>query len=143
MTYSKEFKQQAIKLSDEIGTQKACEQLGLSYFTLGGWRKKENRKRIMDEKTAENITTPLTEREKKLLKYIHIRSLITRIFCVYFINLNYLFLMHTTKKTSPISQRSLKNKEKNNLLKDYDSINALNLSLREECRKRTKAFFSI
>jgi transposase len=70
MTYSKEFKQQAIKLSDEIGTQKACEQLGLSYFTLGGWRKKENRKRIMDEETAENITTPLTEREKKLMKEI-------------------------------------------------------------------------
>jgi transposase len=70
MTYSKEFKQQAIKLSDEIGTQKACEQLGLSYFTLGGWRKKENRKRIMDEKTTENITTPLTEREKKLMKEI-------------------------------------------------------------------------
>ena len=66
MTYSKEFKQQAIKLSDEIGTQKACEQLGLSYFTLGGWRKKENRKRIMDEKT----TSPLTEREKKLMKEI-------------------------------------------------------------------------
>jgi transposase len=70
MTYSKEFKQQAIKLSDEIGTQKACEQLGLSYFTLGDWRKKENRKRIMNEKTAENITAPLTEREKKLMKEI-------------------------------------------------------------------------
>ena len=70
MTYSKEFRQQAIKLSDEIGTQKACEQLGLSYFTLGGWRKKENRKRIMDEETTENITTPLTEREKKLMKEI-------------------------------------------------------------------------
>ena len=70
MTYSKEFKQQAIKLSDEIGTQKACEQLGLSYFTLGGWRKKENRKRIMDEKTTENTSVPLTEREKKLMKEI-------------------------------------------------------------------------
>ena len=66
MTYSKEFKQQAIKLSDEIGTQKASEQLGLSYFTLGGWRKKENRKQIMNEKT----TAPLTEREKKLMKEI-------------------------------------------------------------------------
>ena len=64
MTYSKEFKQQAIKLSDEIGTQKACEQLGLVYFTLINWRKKENRKRIMNEET----TTPLTEREKKLMK---------------------------------------------------------------------------
>ncbi|MBQ2124546.1 MAG: transposase [Spirochaetales bacterium] len=70
MTYSKEFKQQAIKLSDEIGTQKACEQLGLSYFTLGGWRKKENRKRIMDEETTENTSVPLTEREKKLMKEI-------------------------------------------------------------------------
>jgi transposase len=37
---------------------------------LGGWRKKENRKRIMDEETTENITTPLTEREKKLMKEI-------------------------------------------------------------------------
>lgn len=55
MTYSKEFKQQAIKLSDEIGTQKACEQLGLTYFTLGGWRKKENRKRIIDEETLPTI----------------------------------------------------------------------------------------
>ena len=114
MTYSKEFKQQAIKLSDEIGTQKACEQLGLSYFTLGGWRKKENRKRIMDEKTAENITTPLTEREKKLLKYIHIRSLITRIFCVYFINLNYLFLMHTEKRLLRFLREVLRIKERNN-----------------------------
>ena len=44
--------------------------MGLTYFTLGDWRKKENRKRIMDEKTTENITTPLTEREKKLMKEI-------------------------------------------------------------------------
>ena len=43
MKYSKEFKQQAIKLSDEIGTKKASEQLGLTYYTLGDWRKKENR----------------------------------------------------------------------------------------------------
>ena len=44
MTYSKEFKQQAIKLSDEIGTQKACEQLGLSYlhWVVGERKKIEN-----------------------------------------------------------------------------------------------------
>ena len=64
MTYSKGVKQQAIKLSDEIGTQKACEQLGLSYFTLGGWRKKENRKRIMDEETTE-IQQHHLQNEKK------------------------------------------------------------------------------
>ena len=70
MTYCKEFKQQAIKLSDEIGTQKTCEQLGLAYFTLVNRRKKENRKRIMNEETTENTTTPLTERKKKLMKEI-------------------------------------------------------------------------
>ncbi|MBO5287989.1 MAG: transposase [Spirochaetales bacterium] len=52
MTYSKEFKQQAIKLSDEIGTKKACEQLGLTYFTLGDWRKKlyRNAQRLVSQK---------------------------------------------------------------------------------------------
>ena len=68
MKYSKEFKQQAIKLSDEIGTKKASEQLGLTYYTLGDWRKKENRTKIMDEEVQENSTTLLTEREKQLMK---------------------------------------------------------------------------
>ena len=68
MKYSKEFKQQAIKLSDEIGTKKASEQLGLTYYTLGDWRKTENRTKIMDEEIPENKTIPLTEREKQLMK---------------------------------------------------------------------------
>lgn len=34
MKYSKEFKEQAIKLSDEIGIKQACAQLGLVYGTL-------------------------------------------------------------------------------------------------------------
>ena len=56
------------KLSDEIGTKKASEQLGLTYYTLGDWRKTENRTKIMDEEIPENKTTPLTEREKQLMK---------------------------------------------------------------------------
>lgn len=68
MKYSKEFKQQAIKLSDEIGTKKASEQLGLTYHTLGDWRKKENRTKIMDDEDPENKFMPLTEREKKIMK---------------------------------------------------------------------------
>ena len=32
--WKNDIQQRAIKLSDEIGTQKACEQLGLVYFTL-------------------------------------------------------------------------------------------------------------
>lgn len=66
MKYSKEFKEQAIKLSDEIGVKQACAQLGLMYGTLSDWRKSRNRKRILkSEATGEE---PLTEREKKLMK---------------------------------------------------------------------------
>ena len=37
--YSKEFKEKALKLSDEIGVKKAALQLGLQYYTLADWRK--------------------------------------------------------------------------------------------------------
>ena len=47
MNYSKEFKDEALKLSDEIGTKKACQQLGLKYYTLSEWRK--NRKSRLTE----------------------------------------------------------------------------------------------
>ncbi len=47
MNYSKEFKDEALKLSDEIGTKKACEQLGIKYYTLSEWRK--NRKARLSE----------------------------------------------------------------------------------------------
>lgn len=40
--YSKEFREEALKLSDEIGVKKAAGQLGLQYYTLAEWRK--NRK---------------------------------------------------------------------------------------------------
>ena len=31
--YSKEFKEEALKLSDEIGVKKAAQQLGIAYYT--------------------------------------------------------------------------------------------------------------
>ncbi|MBP3710543.1 MAG: transposase [Treponema sp.] len=66
MKYSKEFKEQAIKLSDEIGIEQACSQLGLLYGTLAEWRKSCNRKRITAPKETGNES--LTDREKKLIK---------------------------------------------------------------------------
>ena len=38
MQYDKEFKLQALELSDDIGVKKAAEQLGFPYFTLAEWR---------------------------------------------------------------------------------------------------------
>ena len=66
MKYSKEFKEQAIKLSDEIGLKQACSQLEIAYGTLADWRKSYNRERI--SKPRETAGEPLTEREKKLMK---------------------------------------------------------------------------
>jgi transposase len=63
--YSKDFREQALKLSDEIGLKKAVEQLGIKYGTLSDWRKKRNMKKS-DSPISE--TEPLTERERKLLK---------------------------------------------------------------------------
>ena len=37
-TYSEEFKEEAIRLSDEIGNKKAAAQLGIPYYTLADWR---------------------------------------------------------------------------------------------------------
>ena len=42
MTYEKSFKEEAVKLSDEIGLKKASEQLGIPYNTLADWRHKQN-----------------------------------------------------------------------------------------------------
>ena len=39
MKYSKEFKTEALKLSDEIGVKKVAAQLGITYYTLADWRK--------------------------------------------------------------------------------------------------------
>ena len=42
MKYSKEFKEEALKLSDEIGLKKAAQQLGIQYYTLSDQRSKRN-----------------------------------------------------------------------------------------------------
>ena len=42
MKYSNEFKEEALKLSDEIGVKKAAQQLGIQYYTLSDWRSKRS-----------------------------------------------------------------------------------------------------
>lgn len=38
MQYDKSFKEEAVKLSDEIGVKAAASQLGIPYYTLADWR---------------------------------------------------------------------------------------------------------
>ncbi|MGL4484236.1 MAG: transposase [Anaerovoracaceae bacterium] len=40
--YGKEFKAEALKLSDEIGVKRACSSLGIPYNTLSQWRSKRS-----------------------------------------------------------------------------------------------------
>ena len=69
--YSKEFKEEALKLSDEIGVKKAAEQLGLQYYTLVDWRKlrklKIKNKVVFTEDEASRRISEL-ERENRELK---------------------------------------------------------------------------
>ncbi len=37
--YDKQFKEEAVRLSQEIGVRRSAEQLGLSYHTLSSWRR--------------------------------------------------------------------------------------------------------
>lgn len=60
--YSREFKEEALKLSDEIGVKKAASQLGLSYYTLADWRNR-TRERITGQPKKE---LSLTEQEIRI-----------------------------------------------------------------------------
>jgi len=62
MNYSKEFKTEALKLSDELGVKKAAQQLGIQYYTLADWRK--NRK-VKSEMSDEEVRRRNLELEKE------------------------------------------------------------------------------
>ena len=66
--YSKEFKEQALLLSEEIGVKKAAEQLGISYHTIADWRKVRSRK-AKEERIASD-KSPLNERELEMQREI-------------------------------------------------------------------------
>ena len=70
-TYNKEFKEEAVKLSDEVGVHQAAEQLGITYYTLACWRQK--RKAYRDQAyTASEISQgePFNERKRQMMKKI-------------------------------------------------------------------------
>lgn len=66
--YKKEFKEEAIKLSDEIGLKKASAQLGIEYYTLAEWRKSRNTKakEPINQLTDEEANKRIKELEKEL-----------------------------------------------------------------------------
>ena len=72
MKYTREFKEEALRLSDEIGVKKAAQQLGLKYYTLADWRKNRNEIRknpppVMSESELRELNRQL-ERENAELR---------------------------------------------------------------------------
>ncbi len=65
-SYSKEFRDEAISLSDEIGVKKTAMQLGMNYATLMDWRKK--RKRMAERRRSDGAAKTVEEREVSKLK---------------------------------------------------------------------------
>ena len=66
--YSKECKEQALLLSDDIGVKKGAEQLWLNYSTLAE-RRKTRRRKAREERIASD-KTPLNERELAMQREI-------------------------------------------------------------------------
>jgi len=62
--YDQNFKTEALKLSDDIGVKKACEQLNVNYGTLAGWRKQRVKKN-KEEKNADDDIQKENSRLKK------------------------------------------------------------------------------
>ena len=61
--YDQNFKVEALKLSDDIGMKKTCEQLNVNYGTLAGWRKQRVKKNKERKSTDADI-----QKENSILK---------------------------------------------------------------------------
>ena len=55
-TYSKEFREEAVRLSDEIGNKKAAAQLGIPYYTLADWRNHSKHKPKEETKEVRELS---------------------------------------------------------------------------------------
>lgn len=60
--YEAKFKEEAVKLSEDIGLAPAANQLGIPYQTLSEWRKKRTREGTRSR--SKKVCEPLTREEE-------------------------------------------------------------------------------
>ena len=63
--YSKEFKEEALKLSDEIGVKKTSEQLGIQYYTISCRRRNHKKELLKLILTDDEIRLHIVELERE------------------------------------------------------------------------------
>ena len=66
MKYDKEFKLQALQLSDEIGVKAAAEQIGLKYYTLADWHKLRKERGEQTFVGSGYSAPPLSEKDRRI-----------------------------------------------------------------------------
>ena len=64
--YSREYKEEAIKLAEEKGCKNASEELGISYNTLYGWVKEARKGNFHLEKRSDSNVSKLEEELQQL-----------------------------------------------------------------------------
>jgi transposase len=64
--YDKEFREQALRLSDEVGIKKASEQLGVVYGTLADWRKKRVKNSNSKKEATDNPEDEISKLKKEI-----------------------------------------------------------------------------
>ena len=67
--YDKSFREQALKLSYEVGVKKAAEQLGVIYGTLAGWRKHRANNSSDTKEAVKNPVDEIARLKKKTLNF--------------------------------------------------------------------------
>ena len=68
MQYDKDFKIQAIQLSDDIGVKKAAEQLGIPYYTLADWRSRRAHRGIDSFTGSGHKQLPRDEKDRRIME---------------------------------------------------------------------------
>ena len=64
--YDQNFKTEVLKLSDDIGVKKACEQLNVNYGTLASWRKQRIKKNKERKNSDGDIQKELSRLKKEI-----------------------------------------------------------------------------
>ena len=110
MKYSKEFKEEALKLSDEIGLKKAAQQLGIQYYTLSDWRSKRSAaiKAQKYQMTDDEVKQRITELERENAELRKANDILKDAKLMIFSRTHSVFSQKTgrskDKRTSPVRQ---------------------------------------
>ena len=66
MQYDKEFKLQALQLSDEIDLKPAAQQLGINYYTLSSWRKIRKERGVHSFVGSGHPAVPASDKDQRI-----------------------------------------------------------------------------